>query len=205
MTEISNIFDEIESATSVADLKKLIKSLNFEEELQSIENRYPKFSFKISGSDVKYLIEKRYLNQDHTINPDAVTAEIPLTKLLFSIVWKNGDLHKIQHIVDGITGENNSKSKHNLIFRQFGKYLSSDNEPIIDQHVLRAYACYSNSDKADYYRAKTVFRNTDEELAKGYTLWFKSQLSRIPDNQRTEFAGLIDRIVFNVGKKLRTM
>ena len=79
-------------------------------------------------------------------------------KLLYSIIWKNGDLLKVKHIIQGILEseienvDNNDKEfvekQDSLVFYQFGKYLTKkNNEPIIDQHVVRAFAVSRNGRK----------------------------------------------------------
>ena len=67
----------------------------------------------------------------------------PLEKLLYAIVWKNGDLLKLRHVIHGIVDSDvGRKGKNGVVFYQFGKHLSKLGKPIIDQHVLRAFAVY---------------------------------------------------------------
>jgi hypothetical protein len=54
------------------------------------------------------------------------------------MAWKNNDLKKLKHIIEGIKDENEYK-KTGIVFYQFGKHLRNIGEPIIDQHVLRAF------------------------------------------------------------------
>jgi hypothetical protein len=67
----------------------------------------------------------------------------PLTKLLYAVLWKNGDLAKVKHVVKGIL-DKRDESDNSIIFYQFGRHLSEKkSEPIVDQHVLRAFGILS--------------------------------------------------------------
>jgi hypothetical protein len=66
-----------------------------------------------------------------------------MEKLLYALAWKNGDLRKVKHIVAGILSSEDDAANKAIVFNQFGIYLSGKrNEPIIDQHVLRAFAIF---------------------------------------------------------------
>lgn len=103
------------------------------------DNKYPRLQFKILPTDLS-LSTKEMLSP---LNLDSGK------KLLYSTVWKNGDMEKIDRIIDGIKCPvfNNNTSiieKKAFVFRQFGKYLSTENEPIIDQNSFRAYWYFIN-------------------------------------------------------------
>jgi hypothetical protein len=66
----------------------------------------------------------------------------PLTKLLAAVLWKNGDIHKVQHLIDGITGREGDRTPYSLVFKQYGASLADHHQPIVDQHVLHGPSSY---------------------------------------------------------------
>ena len=57
-----------------------------------------------------------------------------------------GDLKKITHIIEGYNFWRRWKG-NGITFYQFGKYLSNKKaEPIIDQHIIRAFGIYEADD-----------------------------------------------------------
>src|SRR5690606_32497026 len=104
-----------------------------------------------------------------------VSSADPLAKLLYSVLWKNGDLLKVKHIIEGIVSEEIDDKENGLVFYQFGKYLAKmPGEPIIDQHVLRAFGAYkANGDKEKLKRLKRLSLITikEKKLIYEYKSW----------------------------------
>jgi hypothetical protein len=86
----------------------------------------------------------------------------PLEKLFFSVLWKNNQVTRFKHLIEGIKDElecsenknytpkeeigdnipstDNDDFESNFVFKQFGKFLVKPASlPIVDQHVLRAF------------------------------------------------------------------
>lgn len=177
------IFDRIEKAKNEDDLKKILEKDPELTKYKMSEDKYPKLKFSISESDLENV------NMD-TINWGEQTA---LTKLLYAIVWKNGDLGKEKHIMDGALG--NEVSGDRLTFHQLGKHLRDKDEPIIDQHVLRAFQ-YKNDAPANPIQ-NDVLKSQHEKLVEDYKLW----LNQLPRFENSFY--WIDKILFALGKMIK--
>lgn len=146
---------------------------------------YPKINFTISKDEI-LVIEKfqNLLLQNHNNLSDlnvvekptgTIDSEIvlvtPLEKLLFSIIWKNGQLNRAKSIVEGLI-ESNLKNKNKkddddeynpnngIVFRQFGRFLSNPKSPIIDQHVIRFFYLIKN------YKSNTNVNELEYQVQK---------------------------------------
>lgn len=96
---IDNIFLQIRNSNSIADLENIIDNSGIPEKNKMNSFSYPKIDFQIDSAEIDFLIENGTLTNDLEFTPQ-ITSRIsdPLTKLLYSIVWKNGDLKKEKHI-----------------------------------------------------------------------------------------------------------
>ena len=95
-----------------------------------------------------------------------------------------------------------------MVFYQFGKYLTKKKgEPIIDQHVLRAFKLYLTDAKNDTEICKvrnlvTIGKN-DVELIDDYKNWLTSEAISDELKRETDYAYHIDKILYAVGKKIK--
>lgn len=137
----TGIFQQIENANTIEVLTGILNNKEFGKNKLNIE-KYPRIEFNIQPDEVRMLLTNGKIDQKKISDP--------LTKLLYAMAWKQGDLNKIKHIINGILHtEDNTKSQENaLVFYQFGKHLTKSNgEPIIDQHVLRAFSVYKSENE----------------------------------------------------------
>lgn len=198
------IIASIEQAKTTADLEGIINTNNWRQISEEIDDKYPDFALELNDAEIRSLRKKGILNHRNQLNVPLRYPVDPLGKLLLSLVWKNGDVHKLQHIADGITDQINSASKQNLVFRQFGRSLSAADEPIVDQHVLRAFACHIDPKNALRYCRVSIFKNADENLLKQYRIWFRTQLTRMNGENPIACRKLIDRLLFITGKVIKS-
>ena len=119
-----------------------------------------------------------------------------LEKFFYAILWKQGDLIKLQNIIDGI---NKKDVKKGFVFHQFGKFLSSDNEPIIDQHTLRSFAYYKH--KTEYYSITEITIKHLDFITE-YKNFIQKLLQKI-DGDKNEILFEIDRILFIFGRHIK--
>jgi hypothetical protein len=160
----------------------------YKKHFQKAENKYPQLDVNIQPEDVAGLINKHGLLSFTEMKTQT-------EKLLYSVLWKQGDLPKVKHIVEGISGKPTlSNKKSGLIFYQFGRYLANNHEPIIDRHVIKAYECYRNSIDLKGLSKKSK----EKKLAQDYIKWF-SELSLNNDERF-----IADRIMFAIGKHLNS-
>lgn len=165
---------------------------------------YPEIKFQLTASEINELKKSGSISSDNrlSLSPTATTLE----KLLYSIAWKNGDLKKLKHIIEGIVDEPVDERKNGFVFHQFGRYLTkTPGEPIIDQHVLRAYGVLSDfTDQTDGKRLLTLSLITKKEkvLIDGYKMWLRTKLT---SELRSEpnYSYHVDKVMFAIGRSLK--
>ena len=160
------IFKLIRNSETIEDLISIEKE-EFENKFRMDSKVYPKIEFDIKPSDLNELIKKGILETDFNFKEN-ITKEIkdPLSKLLYSLAWKNGDLKKIKHIAKGISEfEKDIKDQADaFVFYQFGKYLTkTEGQPIIDQHVIRAFSVYITNNMNIIERFRKLITITKKE------------------------------------------
>ena len=182
--------------------------------------KYPKINFTISNDELKKLSEIGYLaNSKLNVNSIDFEKESTLVKLLYSILWKNGDLGKEKHIICGINNESKGDNKA-IVFYHFGKYLADSlrSKPIIDQHTLRAFGVYlcvtnqiqkvekkirNNKSKiiltTEYYLKLNTASFREIPLVDEYEEWIKSHHLNIED----DFVYNLDLVLFALGKTIK--
>jgi hypothetical protein len=206
---IHDIFKMIKQASSITDLERILQDDKLLSKNKMDNDTYPKIDFSISENEIQDLKDNGYLNNDLTFS-NSISTKItdPLTKLLYSIVWKNGDLKKEKHIIQGILDVNeDDKEKHSsLVFYQFGKYLTKNSfQPIIDQHVIRAFRIYkeTNLDKIDSIRKVKVLKKEHKEYINDYKSWLVMDELKPELKRQHNYTDYIDKILFAAGKSVR--
>lgn len=195
------IFEKILRAESIEALKKILEDFDQKNKMNS--DKYPRIKFKINYDEIeKHLNEEGNLPNDNSLITD------PLAKLLYALAWKNGDLVKIKHIVKGIKDvENHSFDKDDgLVFYQFGKYLAKkNNEPIIDQHVIRAFKVFQskNDNEIESLRKINLLNNKiHKNYIEDYKQWLRKD-SNIELRNHEDFTYYVDQILFALGKTIK--
>jgi hypothetical protein len=221
---VSSIFNTIIKAENTSEISQLLNT-NIDLQKNKIDiKKYPKIEFHLNQNDISNLKSKNYISNDYklTISAKELEMQSELTKLLYSIIWKNGDLGKEKHILEGVIGKEKEDEK-GLIFYQFGAYIGDPNrkEPIIDQHTLRAYGLYlclindikkifngkigkkevNSIDDYIYYYLK-LSNTTKKEilLINDYKNWIqKHKLYKEKD-----FVYILDLVLFALGKSIKS-
>ena len=203
---VTDIFAMILEAKDIKGLEKI-------EKIDDIKNykidlkKYPELKFSINKGDINELTSKNIINsQDFQDN-----LKTPLEKLLYAMAWKNGDLLKLKHIIKGFSDASNSinETESAFVFYHFGRHLANpDVEPIIDQHILRAFMVYKInendiiSDKFNKILKFTTIGKKEKELIKEYKEWLVSdELSEVAKIE--DYGYYIDRILFALGKSIK--
>ncbi len=208
--EFSNaIFDRIIQSKSILEIERIADIMNIPTGERMSTDSYPKIEFSINQNEIKSLKDKKIIDANLNFTKD-VSSKLtdPLSKLLYSISWKNGDLKKIKHIIKGIEdGEDDSIQKDDaLVFYQFGKYLTKKSgQPIIDQHVIRSYAiyCSENLEEIGRLRKLKTLNKSHKILINQYKLWLSSnQLNQELKNE-ADYTYYIDKLLFATGKTIR--
>jgi hypothetical protein len=181
------IFDKLLAAKNSDEISVLFTEYRIP---KKDKNKYPDLHFTISQTEIGTLKSKGIITGKNTLAPDvsANTELSSLEKLLYAVIWKNGDLAKIQHIISGICGDPSG----GLVFNQFGKHLNNRNEPIIDQHVLRAFIYHQTGEKIKDIKDKHILKYSTE-----YRNWINS--NEVLRNNMD----MVDGLLFSIGKKLK--
>ena len=145
---IDDLIKNISIANSVEDLKLIHNSNSYYAEIT--ENmpgkKFPRLRFKITKDELLTLKQTGMISDEDKLSVEVASGAItlsPLEKLLYSILWKNGDLGKEGHLINGIMDSAHS-GQHGVVFHEFGRYISGKNNYILDQHTLRCIAIFSS-------------------------------------------------------------
>ena len=202
MNKVIDVFEKLTKATSIKEVKSLF--LGFEKFMMN-DDVYPEIRFKIEKRDIEDLIRKGIITEEKKLSK-SFDGEA-LSKLLYAVLWKNGDLSKLKHIIEGILGEKEEEKDSGLVFYQFGKYLTKkEDEPIIDQHVLRAFGIYranGNEDEIKQLKKLSLITKKQKGLIRDYKNWLKTGLQPAliaEDNYSYE----VDKLLFALGKSVKT-
>ena len=132
----------------------------------------------------------------------------PYTKLFYAMLWKQGDLPKLIHIIEGLVGKEKT-SNQGMVLHQFGKYLNNKRtQPIIDQHVVRAYKVFKNLDNDslfnEYRRINQLETGKHKTYIAEYVEWIKDMKPKMEGGEREKFLFKVDRILMALGKAIKT-
>ncbi len=193
--EYNSIFARIENSETEEELNRIAA----EYDLNLIENKYPRLGMKISAEEILELKENKVLTIDVdnnlTINQERLN---PIAKLLYALVWKQGDLQKLKQIIQGIEEvENPDKDKKDaLVFYCYGNHLGNPRKfPIIDQHVVRAFNLFKYSSNSDFVRKSDKVYQVDRQ---NYLHWYSKF-----ENKSSDFLYYLDRLLFEIGRKVK--
>lgn len=182
------IFEILENNNSIEIITQKVKEIKIEnfgeyykKEHEKLKDKYPIIDFKLNKIE----------NSKDFLNP-----KTELEKFFYAVLWKQGDLIKLQNIIDGI---NKKDVKKGFVFQQFGKFLSSDNEPIIDQHTLRSFAYYKH--KTEYYSITEITIKHLDFITE-YKNFIQKILQKI-EGDKNEILFEIDRILFIFGRHIK--
>jgi len=206
----NQIFDLIKKSKTTEDIDNILDSLEIPSKNRMKSDSYPQIKFKIDKSDIDELIIKDIIDKTTLNFKKDITEKLtdPLTKLLYSTVWKNGDIKKIKHIIKGITEVNDNSNEQDdaLVFYQFGKYLTkTPGQPIIDQHVLRAFAVYKSTDdnNIETLQKLETLKNTHKTIINDYINWLQSDELTIELKAISDYTYFIDKLLFATGKTIK--
>ena len=204
MEIVTRTFEKLLTSKTIEEVERILDDLKIDNKNRMDDQVYPRLKFKITKDEIEELKIKGLITVDNLLT-DISDADT-LTKLLYSISWKNGDLKKVKHIIEGIISGQQDEKENGLVFYQFGKYLTKKpGEPIIDQHVLRAFGIFkANGDKDKVERLKRLSLITKKEkvLIDQYKLWLKTDLTKeLRDNDNYSYH--VDKVLFAVGKSVK--
>ena len=203
---IDNIFELIKQAKTIEDLIAIEEDKFSGSKFRMDVKSYPKIEFKITPKEIQTLLSNGILDKDFNFQ-DNITSKItePLTKLLYSLAWKNGDLKKLKHIAKGVSTPNKNDQKTALVFYQFGKYLTKTGQPIIDQHVIRAFSISKLEEPCSIKKFRKLSTITENEQCniREYIKWLRSGELSNELRSKEDYCYYIDKILFATGRKTK--
>jgi hypothetical protein len=203
---VNEVYNAIEGARSLDEIKSIPKNLDIDMSRIMDESVYPKINFKLSKEDLKE-VDKLILDENHYLKLDLdLEKESVLTKLLYAMVWKNGDLKKIRHIIYGVLEEKpDYKENDGIVLYYFGRYLTNPTKhSIIDQHVIRTFLLFNCEVEEDYKKIR-VFKGVKEknnDIVENYLKWLNNSIKpAVKDNPDAFY--FIDKVLFSLGKSIK--
>jgi len=170
-----------------------------------MESRYSDLDIRIGKEEVELLLETGIINKNYQLESISADANV-ITRLLFALLWKTGDLVKLKPVIAGILADD-SRKESGLVYQQFGRFLSGDPaEPIIDQHIIRAFGIYQSGEdmeKQQYYQQLTTLGKQDLAIINGYKQWLKKDL-RKSLREQDGYTYHVDKVLFAVGKMVKS-
>jgi len=201
---VDNIYTEIEKNTSPEMNIALIGKYDLKSEHIN-RNKYPVIEFQISHDEIKQMIVNKIIDCDGNIKIYSASGDMNLTsleKLLYSILWKEGDINKIKYIIKGIKNDKSNIEKGQVFF-QFGRFLSDKKEPIIDQHVIRTSMIRNAIEITAIEKAISINQLDKKNIqdVEKYIEWIDS-ICKDSEN-RKDILISIDEVLFALGKKIK--
>lgn len=200
-------FELIEQAETPEAIQNILDILNIPVKNRMDISSYPKINFSITTNEIELLISSNTLGEDLNITNDfSNRLNTPLEKLMYAVLWKNGDLKKIKHIIKGINNKDNLVVEEGIVFHQFGRFLTGQiGEPIIDQHVIRAFAVYRHHDDdgISKYRKLEILDKKHLPTIKMYKEWLNGINISAKLKSHSDYSYNIDHLLFAVGKTIK--
>lgn len=240
------IGERLNSVNSMVDLKDIfkeigkVKNIEWASKYKNIWNGFKNYHFYydpdtkkreniFDGMKIPERLKSDYYEVQKSGYEKIFNFEPNLMMLFLCMAWKNGDLDKEKHIVEGIIvkEEEHNKDENDCygypvinsegpVFYQFGLFLQtmskrnekekySTVEPIIDQHSLRAYNFFfdkeNDLENAEVeLNSKTKIR-TNICLVRNYKKWHKETMERL--NGEEDAFLLLNQIMFILGKMIK--
>jgi hypothetical protein len=201
---VDSIYQSIHNATSIEQIKLLWDEFELRK-VESLELKYPRIDFKLNKDELKFIYD-RLVKNEPIINSQSDLND-PLSKLLYAMVWKNGDLPKLKHIVMGVFGEMPAyKENEGIVLFYFGRYLTNPNaNSIIDQHVIRTFKLFISKDENAFdeiikFNGVKMKHNLD---VTGYFEWLAMNICE-PLKSNSDALYEIDKILFSLGKMMKS-
>jgi polyhydroxyalkanoate synthesis regulator phasin len=204
------IFRLIKKAKTIIDLEAIPDKLKIERKNKMDIKSYPEIKFSISEKEIQSLIQDKILDENLNFSEN-LSEKItnPLTKLLYATAWKNGDLKKIKHIIKGVKEAKNESYDQDdaLVFFQFGKHLTKiEGQPIIDQHVIRAFGIYKCTENAsiENLRKLSTLNKRHKTQINNYIKWLRSDELTEEIKLQKNYSYHIDKLLFATGKTIKS-
>jgi len=206
----------IRTSSHPVELIERVRTIDFwgAEILQRMPGeKFPRLRLQLTPEEINALKKSKVLTDGFCVTRELANGVLPngqpmtaLEKLLYSVLWKNGDLGKEHHIVQGVYG-NEQKKKTGKVFYEFGGYLSGRNSFILDQHTLRCFAVRMSHTGDALSRARqleTIDRSdTQQQRWLGRYMVYYDALKKRFGDAASDYIYEVDRLLFGAGKLIK--
>jgi hypothetical protein len=176
--DVSSLLAEIRNQRSNGSLLKYAKRVTSDRThlLHRHLNSYPQIPFEITNGDLEQIKELYGFPSD----VDPAHSWTSWEKIFWAILWKDGKLESIKRIIEGAEAalKNTSKLPSSaVVYYYFGRHLTNRlKEPLVDQHVIRAYRLIENQDQSKIQEIRQAGIPTAKE-SEDYRVWFTGILN----------------------------
>jgi hypothetical protein len=217
---IQNMMAIVERETTPEGLRESISKMKYGEEvLKNVPgDKFPRMELRLTTEEIGQLKDIGVLDADLKLSPTLAKGQLdggkkmmtPLEKLLYSVLWKNGDLGKERHIVEGVYG-NAQDQKSGIVFYEFGSYLQGRNNFIMDQHTLRCFAiaaCDGSENQLNQARRFELINGKNDQhqsWMSAYKKFYERLEQRMPGSaaEAANYFYEVDRLFFGAGKLIK--
>jgi hypothetical protein len=207
---VKQTFESIMNARSSVQLLGIVSTDPALYKNRLNREKYPALKLSISTAEIDALKQEGVLTEANEFNEKLSAGKMTaLEKLLYATAWKQGDLPKIVHIVEGIHAVGSTVTRgdgDSQVFHQFGRHLADRNEPIIDQHVLRGFKLWKHFDATEQQTTsirKLNVLNKESRWINEYKNWLKTASLTAELRQDVDHVMNIDSVLFALGKTIK--
>ena len=110
---VRDLLNMICLSKSIGELRSIPDKLDYGSQIKKNMpgTKFPRLILRVSIEEIEFLREEGVISERMQFSSILATGEYaqgkrmtPLEKLLYSILWKNGDLGKERHLISGIFG-----------------------------------------------------------------------------------------------------
>jgi hypothetical protein len=210
--EIFNLVENLDiNIEPSKQIDEIFKKYPFLIQKRPNTTKFPRLKFNLELNDIDNLIENKLIDKNNKINLEFFKIEnlTPLEKILYSVLWKQGDLGKEKHIISGVL--NSSQVDDGLVFYYFGQHLQNKIEnPIVDQHVIRAFRIKECHEFENIKNIRTKDFNIRKKglidkkiIIQNYLNWHKKIRIKREKNQQEDLTYNLDLLFFALGKFIK--
>ena len=194
--KLKSTIEKLNTAQNIDDLNAITL---FDSDIEKKKKKYPDLNFEFSQKEIEEFSESDLVDNQYNIDGNKIDNNNTLAKILYAYIWKQGGHEKIHHIIEGLNNVELENKRSAFVFTQFGRSLRNINEPIIDQHVIRAFKFY----KTEYKDFKfNSIKKGQLDLVDEYKEWLRKKTEQINGNPM-EIISKIDDILFCIGRELK--
>ena len=211
---VRDLLNMICLSKSIGELRSIPDKLDYGSQIKKNMpgTKFPRLILRVSIEEIEFLREEGVISERMQFSSILATGEYaqgkrmtPLEKLLYSILWKNGDLGKERLLISGIFGKGHDQQT-GTVFHAFGGYIGGQHCYIMDQHTLRCFAIQASSnEEITRVRALGSIEGTNPEHGAWMAAYrqFYDSVGTDLLCEKSDFLYEVDRLLFGAGKFIK--